>query len=145
MDRNETSAPVHAGRTCPGVRQALVVFGFLNVGLGVLGVFLPVLPTTVFLLIACWAFSKSSPRFHRWLFHHPRFGHAVRAWHETRAIPPRAKLMAVSMMAASLAFVTLFVAEGWVLPVSLAAILTAISAYIVSRPNARPSPEAAAR
>ncbi|MCZ6862162.1 MAG: DUF454 family protein, partial [Alphaproteobacteria bacterium] len=47
--------------------------------------------------------------FHRWLFHHPRFGHNARAWHETRAIPPRARLMAVSMMAASLAFVTLFV------------------------------------
>lgn len=132
----ETPAKTGA-RTCPGVRQALVVFGCLNVGLGVLGAFLPVLPTTVFLLIACWAFSRSSPRFHRWLFHHPRFGHTVRAWHETRAIAPRAKAMAVSMMAASLAIVTLFVAEGWLLPVILAVVLSAVSAYIVSRPNAR--------
>ncbi|MCZ6861114.1 MAG: DUF454 family protein, partial [Alphaproteobacteria bacterium] len=83
--------------------------------------------------------------FHRWLFHHPRFGHNARAWHETRAIPPRARLMAVSMMAASLAFVTLFVAKGRILPVILAAILIAISAYIVSRPNARPRSQAAAR
>jgi len=45
--------------------------------------------------------------------------------------------MAVSMMAASLAIVTLFVAEGWILPVILAVVLSAVSAYIVSRPNAR--------
>ena len=143
MDRNDIDPPAPSVRTCPGVRRALILFGGLNVGLGVLGVFVPLLPTTIFLLIACWAFSKSSPRFHRWLIRHPRFGHAIRAWHETGAIAPRAKLMAVATMAASLAIVTLFIAEGWILPAILAVILTAISAYIVSRPNARPRPAAA--
>jgi hypothetical protein len=138
MERKHHAPPQAAGRSCPGVRWALAGFGCLNVGLGVLGVVVPVLPTTIFLLIACWAFSKSSPRFHRWLFNHPRFGPGLRAWHETGAIPPRAKAMAVSTMAASLAIVTLFVAEGWLLPVGLAAVLTAVSAYIVSRPNPRP-------
>ncbi len=138
MERTKSSVPATTDRSWPGVRQALALFGCLNVGLGVVGVFVPLLPTTVFLLIACWAFSRSSPRFHRWLYHHPRFGHSIRAWYESKAIAPRAKLMAVATMAASLAIVTLFVAEGWVLPVVLAAILTVISAYIVSRPNACP-------
>lgn len=145
MERKKAKTPEPTRRSCPGVRQALLGFGCLNVGIGVLGIFVPLLPTTIFLLIACWAFSKSSPRFHRWLYDHPRLGHSVRAWHETRSIPPRAKLFAVSMMAASLTFVTVFVAEGWVLPVILAAILTTISAYILSRPSTRPQSGLATR
>lgn len=120
---------------CTGIRYGLLAFGWLNVFLGIVGFFLPVVPSTIFLLIALWAFSKSSPRFHRWLYDHPRFGKTIRDWHAHRVIPAPAKALAVTMMAASLAFVSLYVAESWTLPTILAAILTGVSGYILTRPS----------
>lgn len=123
---------------CPGVRRALIAFGWLNVALGMIGILLPVMPTTVFLLIALWAFSKSSPRFHRWLYAHPKLGRSIRAWHTHRIIPWRAKALAVGTMAASFTYVTLFLAEDWVAPLILAVVLATVTAYILSRPSRLP-------
>ncbi len=120
---------------CAPARTGLLLLGWFNIGLGVLGMVLPVMPTTVFLLIALWAFSKSSLRFHRWLYEHPTLGRTIRAWHEHGVIPTRAKIMAVGMMASSLIYVTLIVADGWALPLALAMSLSAVSAFIVRRPS----------
>ena len=116
-------------------RAGLLAFGWLNIGLGVLGTVLPVMPATVFLLIALWAFSRSSLRFHRWLFDHPTLGRTIREWHGHRVIPVHAKFMAAGMMTSSLIYVTLFVAEGWALPVILAMTLGTVFGLIVSRPS----------
>jgi hypothetical protein len=82
----------------------LIAFGWLNVGLGMVGAILPVMPTTVFMLMALWAFSKSSPRFHRWLYTHPRFGPVLQDWQQERAIPGPTKALALTMMAVSIAW-----------------------------------------
>ncbi len=123
---------------CLPVRVGLIAFGALNVALGALGLVLPVMPTTVFLLIALWAFSKSSVRFHRWLYEHPILGRTIRDWHAHRVIAMRAKVLAVATMTASLVYVTLFVAESWPLPLAIAAVLAAVGAYIVTRPSRQP-------
>lgn len=120
---------------CPGVRQGLFLLGLVCTGLGVAGLLLPGLPGTVFLLVALWAFSRSSDRFHAWLYNHPHLGAALRRWHEHRIIPLPAKIAALAMMAASLASVTYFVAEDWVLPSVLGAIMAVVAAYIVTRPH----------
>ncbi|HLM46070.1 MAG TPA: YbaN family protein, partial [Myxococcaceae bacterium] len=89
-------------------RFVFLAIGFLCVGLGVLGAFLPLLPTTPFLLIALWAFSRSSRRFHHWLYTHPRFGPRLQAWQQHGIVPVRVKVSAISAMAVSfslLAFV----------------------------------------
>ncbi|MEE9209247.1 MAG: YbaN family protein [Kiloniellales bacterium] len=124
---------------CPPARYGLIAFGWLCVGLGVIGAFLPVLPTTIFLILALWAFSKSSARVHHWLYRHPRLGRPLRAWHAQRVIPIPAKCLALSMMAASLLFVTFFVAEGWAWPLGLALGLGSVAAYIVTRPHRIPA------
>ncbi|MEE8352353.1 MAG: YbaN family protein [Rhodospirillales bacterium] len=124
-------------------RWGLMAFAWLNVGLGLIGVVVPGMPTTVFLLIAVWAFSKCSVKFQRWLWEHPRFGPSIRAWHLHRVIPLRAKIMAAGMMTLSVVIVAVFVAKTWVMPVVLAVIMLPICLYIVTRASEAPEVEKA--
>ncbi len=116
-------------------RPLLLAFGWANVGIGMVGIVVPGLPTTVFLLMALWAFSKSSPRFHRWLYTHPRLGPPLRDWNEHGVIPARAKVLAVAMMTLSLVWVTFGIAEGWQLPAAMAACMIPVALFIVTRPS----------
>jgi uncharacterized protein len=134
---SDTPAPatVRAATLAPvPLRYALIAFGWANVGVGIIGIFIPGLPTTVFLLLALWAFSRSSARFNNWLYNHPRLGPLLRDWHAERVIPVRAKCLALGLMAISLgtAFVVL---DGWVLPVVIASVLGAVATFIVTRPS----------
>ena len=81
--------------------QSYLILGWICVGLGAIGLFLPVMPTTVFILIAAWAFAQSSPRLHLWLREHPRFGSSLRSWEDHRAMPRRAKRVALLMLGVS--------------------------------------------
>lgn len=96
------------------VRIALIVAGFIAVGLGIAGIVLPVLPTTPFMLLAAACFARSSPRFHHWLLHHRIFGPTVREWERHRAIPWKTKLWAIGLMSATLAVsIVFFVKLPW--------------------------------
>lgn len=72
----------------------------IALGLGVVGVFLPLVPTVPFLLLAAWCFSRSSPRLHNWLLRHPVFGPSIRDWRDSGAISRRGKRMASISIAA---------------------------------------------
>ena len=102
-------------------RTTYLILGWTCIGLGVIGALLPLMPTTVFLLIAAWAFSKSSERWHQWLLNHPRFGRLIRCWHEHHAMPRRAKRIALLTLAASYAFTASVFG-----PLSLAAVIGGI-------------------
>ena len=93
--------------------------------LGAIGVILPVLPTTPFMLLALWAFSKSSDRFHCWLYSHKFFGPPLQKWHQYRVIPLAAKIMSVSMM--SISFVYLLVFEK--MQVSILIVIALVMLY----------------
>lgn len=82
-------------------RAPFLVAGALSLGLGVVGLFLPLVPTTVFMLIAAYFFSRSSPRLHSWLVNHRCFGAPIRNWQLQGAIARKAKAAAVSLMLAS--------------------------------------------
>ena len=70
----------------------LLALGWICVSLGFIGIFVPGLPTTIFLIIALWAFTKSSKRLRNWLLNHKRFGPILRNWQEHRVVPLRAKI-----------------------------------------------------
>lgn len=97
------------------------VLGWIGVALGVTGIFLPLMPATIFLLMAAWAFAKSSPRWHQWLREHPRFGELICAWEEHRAMPRRAKRIAWLALAISYLFTASLLG-----PLSLGAIIAGI-------------------
>ena len=88
------------------------ILGFIALGLGTLGAFLPLLPTTVFVLIAAWCFAKSSPKWHQRLLNNPTFGPMIKHWETDRCIPPKARLAAVLSMgiAGTVSFVLL---DSW--------------------------------
>lgn len=117
-------------------RYLLIALGWLCILIGLIGVVVPGLPTTVFVLIAAWAFSKSSERFQRWLLDHPRLGPPVIAWRDRGAIPLKAKVLAIVMMAASLSLIIFYVASDWIFPTVVGLIMAAAGAYVVTRPNA---------
>ena len=90
------------------MRIIFFTLGWIFFGLGLVGAFLPVLPTTPFMILALFMFAKSSERFHYWLYHHRVFGSHLQLWHKYRIIPVKAKIMSVSMMSLSLLYIIFF-------------------------------------
>ena len=82
--------------------------GLIFIGCAYVGMITPGVPTTTFLLLALWCFSKGSPKLHDWVYNHPRFGIYVRNWSEKRIYPMRAKLMMIFFCYMSLSFMYLY-------------------------------------
>jgi hypothetical protein len=138
MGNEEPSAPDQQKVPSPRMRPVFLAIGFVCVGLGGLGAVLPLLPTTPFLLIALWAFSRSSDRFHHWLYTHPRFGPRLQAWNEHGVVPVKVKLSAISAMLVSLGLMVFVARVKWpVLAVSGALMLVGAT-YVLSRPSRPP-------
>jgi uncharacterized protein len=119
-------------------RAFYVGLGCLFFGLGVLGAFLPVLPTTPFLLVSLWAFSLSSKRLEAWLLAHRRFGPRLVAWRAHRVVPLPVKLTAWGSMSASLALMIL--AGASTIAICGAASVMLFGAIYVARCPSRPPP-----
>lgn len=90
------------------VRHAYFALAWVFFALGAAGAFLPGLPTVPFMLVALWLFSKSSQRFHDWLYAHRVFGPPLQQWQAHKVIPLKAKVLSISSMVASMAYMTLY-------------------------------------
>lgn len=117
------------------MRILYLCLGWLMVATGIVGAFLPVLPTTPFLLIALWCFSKSSPKLENWLLSHPRFGPSLRNWREKGAIPRKAKIAAVSLMTMSYALFWFGTEPSARRATVVAVVMLGAALYVTTRPE----------
>ncbi len=120
------------------MRALYFILGCLFFSLGFIGVFLPILPTTPFMLLALWGFSRSSLRFHHWLYHHKIFGPPLQQWQLYKVIPPTAKFFATFFITMSLIYMIFFL----VLPTWVYLIITVTMAsglwFILTKPSHPP-------
>jgi len=117
-----------------GRRALWIMLGVLALILGAIGVVLPILPTTPFVILAAFAFGKSIPAWRRWLERNKIFGPLIKNWEETGAIAPRYKVMAVTMMLAAIALSVYLSVRPLVLGVQVLCMLAAFC-FIITRPN----------
>ncbi len=111
-----------------------VVLAGLSFSFGVLGIFLPLLPTTVFMIVAVYCASRGSPRFEAWIRSRHYVGPMLVTWEQERAIPRRAKWAAVSMIGLSALIVVLSLGHGWT-RWGVIALLILIAVWLATRPE----------
>lgn len=115
-------------------RYFWLMLGWTATGCGVIGAVLPLIPTTPFLLLAAYAFAKSSPRFHGWLVNHPRFGPLILNWQRNGSIDPASKRLALLVMGFALLSSWLLGFPAGILAVQ-AVVLAGSAAFILTRPD----------
>ncbi len=109
--------------TNPILRVVLIGIGTLMVGLGIVGIYVPGLPTTPFLLLAALCYLRSSERLSRWLLNHPRFGPGLTTILREKALPLRVKVISIAAASLSLGTLAIWVAES----VAMKAVLVGIA------------------
>lgn len=117
------------------LRGLLMVAGWVCVVLGLAGVFLPLLPTTPFLILAAACFARSSPRFHAWLLANRTFGPLIHQWETSRTIPRKTKALAIGMMALTLGASIVFFVKPLALQIGLALGGVALAVWMARLPS----------
>ncbi|MBS1960853.1 MAG: DUF454 family protein [Bdellovibrionales bacterium] len=125
-----TSAPARIAN--PYLRTAVFSVGCVSLALGILGAFLPLLPTTPFVLLSAACFVRSSEKAHAWIRRQPLLGKALADWERNRAISPRTKIVAVALIAVSLVGIWARV-DRLELKLAVSSLLVGVSAFIATR------------
>ncbi len=116
----------------PLKKWTLIIAGSISLGLGVLGIFLPLLPTTVFLLIAAACYARSSDRLYEWLLSHRLFGSYIRNWREHKAITRRTKITILSVLWGTLAITGFFAVHLLLIRLVLLAVGIGVTTFILN-------------
>ena len=111
-------------------RQLLIITGTVSVAIGMIGIFIPILPTTPFLLLAAACYLRSSPRFYRWLMHNRWFGTYIRNYTEGRGIPLKVKLFTLLLLWATIG-ISIWLVANWIVTVILLIIATSVTLHII--------------
>ncbi|MCJ2185058.1 YbaN family protein [Novosphingobium sp. 1949] len=135
------------GETEPGpqlvtsrvVRTIWLGAGLALIGLGVIGLFLPLVPTFDFLILALPCLARSSPRLESWLLNHPRLGPGLKAWKENRAVTRTGKRMAILGMSAGFALFVIHARPSLFVAVAVGLAMGTAALWVISRPEAKTS------
>ncbi len=114
------------------VRILLIIAGTLSVGLGILGIFVPVLPTTPFLLLAAACYARSSQRFYDWLLNNKYFGNYIRNYQQRKAVPLKVKVLTLALLWITIGCSVMFAVEVFLVRVFLILIAIGVSIHIFS-------------
>ena len=112
--------------------------GWICVGLAFVGIFIPGIPTTPFLIVALWAFAKSSKKFHKWLLNHKRFGPLLRNWESHKVVPQKAKILMVILQITAVIMIH-YSLNNLLVTFSLAILLIIVAWYVISLPSKIPN------
>ncbi len=110
----------------------ITIFGLISLGLGILGIFLPVLPTTPFLLLSAFLFLRGNQRLYDWLMNHPKLGPYITDFMVHKSIPLHVKVVSISLIWITLLNCAIFIAPNWALRIFFVTIAAAVSAHILS-------------
>ena len=113
------------------IRILWIIFGTISLGLGLLGIILPLLPTTPLLLLAAYCYARGSKRMHKWLLNHKWFGKYIRNYMEGKGIPLRSKIIAIVFIWITISFTTLFLIKILWLRIILFTIAITVSVYLI--------------
>jgi hypothetical protein len=116
-------------------RTLLIIAGFLSLGFGVAGIFLPLLPTTPFILLAAFCFSRSSERLHQWLLQHPRLGSLISDWEKNGVIQLKVKIIATLTMVLLVSYPLFFMGFHFILKWVVGLTIIGVLIFIWSRPS----------
>ncbi|GJL66307.1 MAG: hypothetical protein NPIRA05_12780 [Nitrospirales bacterium] len=116
------------------LRLGVLLIGWISLALGFIGIFLPILPTTPFILLAAYCFSKSSPQLHHCLLHQPTLGPMIQNWEQHGSISKRAKVTATVTMLLLFSFSLFILSVGILLKTMLIGIAAGVLAFIWTRP-----------
>jgi uncharacterized membrane protein YbaN (DUF454 family) len=118
------------------IRALLIVAGSISLGLGTLGIIVPVLPTTPFLLLAVACYMRSSERLLNWLLNNRWFGKYIRNYQEGKGIPKKTKILALSFLWITIIYSTCFVVEEILIAqVALLLVATAVTIHLIRTPT----------
>ena len=123
-------------------RRLLIAGGTLCVALGVLGMFLPVLPTTPFLLLAAACYARSSRRFYHWLMTNRWCGEYIRNYREGKGIPLKQKVLTILVLWLTIGYTAWFVTSRWWVQLILLGIAVGVTVHLVKTKTFRPEPQA---
>ena len=110
----------------------LTILGLIALGLGILGAFLPVLPTTPFLLLAAALFMRGNKNLHNWLMTHPKLGTYIANFTQHKAIPLKVKIVSITTLWLTLLYCAICIAEHWALRAMFLAIAIGVTIHILS-------------